>query len=104
MSNSNESFASVRPEGGTSDEASGPVIGPIANHESQNLEFIETMQLRSLQDQQLASSRDQLKRSATRLLSLLEMDAPSNLLCRELALITQRIGGYHNCLLDVSSP
>lgn len=97
MSQSNEPYASVQPEGGTDDDG-------LAGGPSPDYEFVESMQLRCHQDQSLASSRDHLKRSAKRLVQLLEMDAPSNMVCRELAMITQRIGCYHNSLLDVSAP
>ena len=96
MSQSNEPYA-VQPESGTADEGTG-------NGPSADFEFVEIMQLRASQDQHLASSRDDLKRSTKRLLKLLEMDAPSNMLFRELAIQTQRIGIYQNSLLDVSAP
>lgn len=54
-----------------------------------------------LAEQREAEKRDSLKRSAARLLEILKLDCPKNMVFRELAILTERCGSYQNALLDI---
>ena len=89
MSETNSIFTSNEGEAGDTGEVE-PYAGlswPAPNHQES--------------DQREAEKRDDLKRSATRLLEILKLNCPKNMVFRELAILTERCGSYQNSLLDI---